>query len=612
MRAFVVAVLMVLFAPVAGANPAPGEPLVSDTAEYVLQTAEGAHRVILEWRGEEVWLPSGEVRVLLTLGATLLPVEEAAVGASARSALNPFADSGVVPPQVEVVSLHWAEPWEGSVAWSAGWLDELDGDRRWATRTTLGGCAPQAWLLTWADAACAADVTVEHGSASGLPLRVVGEGWSLDQVAVRRGTQDWPPPLSRSTGEMPRVPLVAWTKEGPASGDLPGHPFADARRAMLAQDPEAAAFLLQNGDARLLQVRHVGSTSVHEATWEDRIQGVPCAAAQAPGAEWSAAWVAEEGSLFALVQRLGDVVGVHRLLESNLDSYSTRHAGGAPATQAPSPAALAEMIQLVPESMGEVTTMTIDFHPDGAVASVGRGTCARDPLTGRAGFTGGSITFVDGRAVSTLRLEAEREGATLLSALGPRGEDPSSSLAAPAAPSGVSGAVAAVAVTGGVVLLSAAFALYSRIRRDQALGHAKRALVYERARRHPGMTLQDLARDLRMPRGTVEHHVRTLERNGYLDVHQGARGLAIHPTGAQYDPHERLLHREHVADLLGAVAASPGISQGEAARLVGMRKSHLSELARELEAAGLLRRARHGRVVGLHPADGSLRSPDSS
>lgn len=604
MRALLaVALLLVPLAAGGGLTPPARE---GDAAEYRLDEDGRARTVYLEWRTEEVWLPTGSLARLPTLRAVIADADDARAQRR-TSLLNPFLDDGLVPASLDMVALHWTDQGGAPVAWSASWLDRADGDARWVTRTTMARCAPQAEFLLWADPGCGAAVQRTRSDRLALPERVEGDGWTLTLTAMRHGDA----PLT--DGELlpratPRVRMVTWDTSGPLAGDLGEHSFRSAHEALLAQDETAARFFATNPDARVLHARHAWSTALASSSdpWRDRVKGVPCvtsSAERAEGMEWSQAWVAQRGSLFALTQRMG--LPIERVVATNADGYAERHLGGPPARSAPAPRDLAAHLSLIPVSRGEVATLEIDLLPSGAMGSISRGTCVTDPTTGVARFTGGSVTFVDGMATSTMTMEAERERPGL--PLGLASVASTSPIRAPSAPSGLSPVVVASATLAGLALAALAVGLYSRIARDRALAHPTRARVHAFVCAAPGQSIQGIARGVGLPRNTVEHHVRALERHGYVRVEDGPAGKWVAPVG-EATSFEPLLARQHVPQLLAIVRASPGLTQAELAARLGMRKGHLSELLGELERAGTITREREGRVSRVRATDGSGRS----
>lgn len=593
------AIVLLLLVPLAPASAPDAAPRLGDGAEYLLSHEGSVQRVFLEWRAEPTWLPTGEERTLATLRA----IHTADEPRPQALQVNPWNEAGMVPRDAHVVDLHWTDFGGESVAWSVSWMDAGERHRHWATRTTLGSCPHQAWFISWIDPSCASNATIAPGSGTSFPQAVQGPDWTLELVAQRAG--DTPLPSSPALPSPPTVRLVEWSAHGPASGDLASYPFSASRSALLEQDPDAAAWTAQHPDARVMQARHTWSTTL-SGSWGDRMKGVPCTvtpAAHTPGAEWASSWIDDGGSLFTIVQRVGAPLAVDRLLYSHLDNFNTHDAGGTPTTLAPAPQDLMEHLDLVPPSRGEIATLEFDFLPDGAIASVARGSCTRDPTTGMQSFQGRSIGFRHGIATSTLTLTAESDRPML--PVGPAkasGSGPDQGAATPSFPTGLTPTTAAAVAAGVAALVGAAF-FYSRIDRNDALANAKRARIYAFIRTHPGESLQDIGRALGIPRNTVEHHVRTLERTGHVTVHDAPHGKAIRASEQPPSPHDALLARQHVKELIELIHARPGRAQGELAEELGMRKSHFSRLVRELEAAGLIVRRRAGRRQEVHPAD---------
>ena len=61
---------------------------------------------------------------------------------------------------------------------------------------------------------------------------------------------------------------------------------------------------------------------------------------------------------------------------------------------------------------------------------------------------------------------------------------------------------------------------YSRLRGRLVLKNPKRIQVLDHISNNPGKHYRDLSRDLDMGHGTLSHHVKTLEREGYIKSQQ--------------------------------------------------------------------------------------------
>jgi predicted transcriptional regulator len=133
------------------------------------------------------------------------------------------------------------------------------------------------------------------------------------------------------------------------------------------------------------------------------------------------------------------------------------------------------------------------------------------------------------------------------------------------------------------------------------LDNPRRAELLKAVKTSPGSSLVALSMHLRVPRNTLEHHARTLERLGYVRAVRAATGTVLFPTESAEARFAHVLARAHAKQALDIIKQEPGLSQRRVASALGMRKSHASSLLKELEGAGLVERTRRGRDVILSP-----------
>ena len=182
----------------------------------------------------------------------------------------------------------------------------------------------------------------------------------------------------------------------------------------------------------------------------------------------------------------------------------------------------------------------------------------------------------------------------------------------PAAPAvGVSlGAVVAVAVVGteagrlGVFNLFL-FPLYSRLRREEVLDHFVRGQIYGYIQSHPGEHYNKVRDDLRITNGTLSHHLRTLEMQGFVKSKRDGIYRRFYPvdmtipqdTGMRRsDLQIRLLdHLQRTAD---------GISQADLALLLGVSQQTISYNLQVLGRDGIVRAVRAGRQKRYYVMEG--------
>lgn len=135
--------------------------------------------------------------------------------------------------------------------------------------------------------------------------------------------------------------------------------------------------------------------------------------------------------------------------------------------------------------------------------------------------------------------------------------------------------------------------LYSRIKTSHVLSNENRRLLHEAVVRHPGATVSDLARELGIARGVVQHHLRMLEVHAFVTVRRNGWQAAYFPAGLA--PSEaslqidRVLADESRRRVAGAIAASPmPLTQKELAHLCGLSLRLVSYHVAKLEETGLV------------------------
>lgn len=141
---------------------------------------------------------------------------------------------------------------------------------------------------------------------------------------------------------------------------------------------------------------------------------------------------------------------------------------------------------------------------------------------------------------------------------------------------------------------------------------ANRRRVYEYIRTRPGLHLRRLQRDLGMALGTLEYHLWTMEKQGYVCSRRLGRVKAYYCTAA-HDRRDKdylyFLRQPMPGLILGLLSRRRGVSFQSLARRVPVSPSTLSFHLRKLTERGLLWRVRVGRstVFGLEDPDRVLR-----
>jgi predicted transcriptional regulator len=153
---------------------------------------------------------------------------------------------------------------------------------------------------------------------------------------------------------------------------------------------------------------------------------------------------------------------------------------------------------------------------------------------------------------------------------------------------------------------------YHRLHRDAALENAVRARLYEVVARHPGITIQDCAKEAGVARTTAAYHLRILGREGLLVERPSRKTVHYYRNDGRFNEEQQLRlqslasHRtRHVARLL---AGKPGLQRSQLAHLLGISIATVNWHLRPLLERGLLREEVRGRRRLLFPTDAMFES----
>lgn len=164
-------------------------------------------------------------------------------------------------------------------------------------------------------------------------------------------------------------------------------------------------------------------------------------------------------------------------------------------------------------------------------------------------------------------------------------------------------AVVATTAIGGALAL-VAFALYSRLGRNDLLDHERRDEVFQLVRAQPGVSLTEVAQATGLGWGTTVYHLDRLERAGFVTSERAGGRRRYFPVGAvAKDARAPLcaLQQDTTRSVASFVVERPGSTQAELAEALGMSASATSKQISKLESVGLVRREREWKTVRLHP-----------
>lgn len=129
-------------------------------------------------------------------------------------------------------------------------------------------------------------------------------------------------------------------------------------------------------------------------------------------------------------------------------------------------------------------------------------------------------------------------------------------------------------------------ALFSRIAQEDILSHGRRAELFEFIKQNPGERIENTRRALGISNGSMHYHLKVLSERNLIRILRD-RGLArLYPAGPKINPtHYVPAQRRRVVDLL---SSRPGVTQREAAALLGISERMASYHIQRLSSQGLI------------------------
>ncbi len=147
------------------------------------------------------------------------------------------------------------------------------------------------------------------------------------------------------------------------------------------------------------------------------------------------------------------------------------------------------------------------------------------------------------------------------------------------------------------------FPLYSRLKREEVLDHFVRGQIYGYIMSHPGEHYNSLKDALKVTNGTLAHHLRTLEMQGFIKADRDGIYKRFYPVEMQIprDKGIRLSDLQH--NLLGLIRTDGGPTQQDLAGRLGVSQQTVSYNLRYLSREGLVRVEKDGRATRYYAAD---------
>jgi DNA-binding MarR family transcriptional regulator len=136
--------------------------------------------------------------------------------------------------------------------------------------------------------------------------------------------------------------------------------------------------------------------------------------------------------------------------------------------------------------------------------------------------------------------------------------------------------------------------LYSRVRKEDVLDHFVRGQIYGYIMSHPGEHYNGIKQALKVNNGTLSHHLKTLEMQGYLKSQRDGTYKRFYPVGTKIPRSKGIQMSDLQIEIVDAIRQIPGITQKEIAKREGITQQSVSYNLRILVRFGVLRCVRNG------------------
>ena len=147
------------------------------------------------------------------------------------------------------------------------------------------------------------------------------------------------------------------------------------------------------------------------------------------------------------------------------------------------------------------------------------------------------------------------------------------------------------------------FPLYSRIRKEDVLDHFVRGQIYGYIRANPGVHFNLLRASLRVNNGTLAHHLRTLEVQGFVKSRRDRMLKRFYAMDVNIPNDEGIRLSDLQARILDLVSVGSGSTQAEIADRLNVSQQAISYNLRMMSREGMIAIERTGREHKYFVAD---------
>jgi len=132
------------------------------------------------------------------------------------------------------------------------------------------------------------------------------------------------------------------------------------------------------------------------------------------------------------------------------------------------------------------------------------------------------------------------------------------------------------------------FPLYSRIKKDEVLDHFVRGQIFGYIRANPGVHFNLLKSDLNVNNGTLSHHLRTLEMQGFIKSKRDRMYKRFYPVDVKISSDDGIRLSDLQKKILKIVDTMNGASQTEIAKKLNVSQQTVSYNLRNMGRDGMI------------------------
>lgn len=147
------------------------------------------------------------------------------------------------------------------------------------------------------------------------------------------------------------------------------------------------------------------------------------------------------------------------------------------------------------------------------------------------------------------------------------------------------------------------FPLYTRLKKEEILDHFVRGQIYGFVMSHPGEHYNAIREHLKVTNGTLSHHLRTLEMQGFVKSHRDGVLKRFYPVDMRIPRDKGIKLSDLQMGVVEVIRSSDGATQADICKELGVSQQCVSYNLRNLSREGVLRFERDGRLKKYYMAD---------